>query len=64
MSVGIGTTLLLHCDLVYASEETFFSLPFAKLGLCPEFAATYLLPRLAGYQLASEKLLIAVFVPS
>lgn len=57
-AVGIGVTLLLHCDLVYAAEKTWFSLPFTQLGLCPEAAASLLLPQLAGYQRAAEKLLL------
>jgi enoyl-CoA hydratase/carnithine racemase len=57
-AVGVGTTLLLHCDLVYASDNATFSLPFAQLGLCPEAASSLLLQRVAGYQSAAEKLLL------
>jgi enoyl-CoA hydratase/carnithine racemase len=57
-AVGIGTTLLLHCDLVYAADNAKFSMPFAKLGLCPEFSSSMLLVQIAGYQRAAEKLML------
>jgi len=57
-AVGVGTTLLFHCDLVYAGDNAAFSMPFVNLGLCPEAASSLLVPRLMGHQRASEALLM------
>ena len=57
-AVGIGTTMLLHCDLVVASDRARFQMPFVKLGLVPEGASSVLLPGRVGMQRASEWLLL------
>lgn len=57
-AVGIGTTMLFHCDLVVAEEGTRFKMPFTELGLVPEAASSLILPTLAGRQLAAKYLLI------
>ena len=58
VAVGIGTTLLLHCDFVYATANTLFVMPFIDLSVVPEFASSLLLPQRVGYVKAAEMLLL------
>ncbi len=64
LAVGIGVTMLLHCDLVYVADDATFSMPFTSLGLVPEFASTLLLPQVAGRARAAEKLLLGKPFPA
>lgn len=57
-AVGVGTTMLFHCDLVYAGDNAAFSMPFVNLGLCPEAASSLLAVQLMGYHRAAEALLM------
>lgn len=57
-AVGIGTTMLFHCDLVYAGDNAAFSMPFVNLGLCPEAASSLLVPQMMGHHRASEALFL------
>lgn len=58
VAVGIGVTMLLHCDFVYIAKDAPLSLPFVDLALVPEAAASMLLPRIAGHQKAAELLML------
>ena len=57
-AIGIGTTLLLHCDFVYVADEARLAMPFVSLGLVPEFASSLIVPQLMGHARAAEKLLL------
>lgn len=57
-AIGIGATMLLHCDLIYVSDEARLAMPFTSLGLVPEFASSLILPQLVGRAKAAEKLLL------
>jgi enoyl-CoA hydratase/carnithine racemase len=57
-AVGIGSTMVMHCDFVYAAPSTRFRMPFVNLGLVPEFGASYLFPKVIGQRLAAELLLL------
>lgn len=58
-AVGIGTTILFHVDLAYAGESTRFHMPFVNIGICPEFASSYLLPQMIGHVQAAELVMLA-----
>ena len=57
-AIGIGTTMLLHCDFVYVADDARLAMPFVALGLVPEFGSSLVVPRLMGQRLAAEKLLL------
>jgi enoyl-CoA hydratase/carnithine racemase len=57
-AIGIGTTMLLHCDFVYVADDARLAMPFVNLGLVPEFASSFVVPALMGQRRAAEKLLL------
>lgn len=59
LAIGIGSTILLHCDLVYADDSAVFHMPFTDLATVPEAGASYILPRRFGRQIAGEFLLLS-----
>lgn len=61
VAVGIGTTILLHCDMLFAGDKTRFRMPFTHLGVCPEGCSSLLLERAVGQKIASELLLTGRF---
>jgi enoyl-CoA hydratase/carnithine racemase len=64
MAVGIGTTMLLHCDYVVAAENAELSVPFVNIGLCPEAASSVMLPLAIGHKRAAEMLMFGDRVPA